>query len=341
MNLKELSNVLGLSQTTISRALNGYPEVSEKTRHRVETAARKYNYIPNRGASTLATGRSMTIGHVLPEATSHELVNPIFGDFMAGESEVYKSNKYDMRFSLVQDGEEQDIYRSLMRRGAVDGVVLQAPKVNDERIGILEDIGLPFVVHGRSSGLNASYSWVDVNNRDSFRRATEFLLDLGHRRIGLINGLDTLDFARRRHLGYRDALESRGFEVDTVLVRNAEMTEVFGYHATKEMLSQKIAPTAIVSASMITAIGVRRAIQECGLVVGKDVSIITHDDDLSYLKNGQNVPIFTATRSSVREAGRIVAQMLMDQIYNPDAPITKKLLEAELVVGESTGPAPT
>ena len=68
---------------------------------------------------------------------------------------------------------------------------------------------------------------------------------------------------------------------------------------------------------------------------------ITHDDDLSYLKNGQNVPIFTATRSSVREAGRIVAQMLMDQIYNPDAPITKKLLEAELVVGESTGPAPT
>jgi LacI family transcriptional regulator len=189
--------------------------------------------------------------------------------------------------------------------------------------------------------LNASYSWVDVNNRDSFRRATEFLLDLGHRRIGLINGLDTLDFARRRHLGYRDALESRGFEVDTALVRNAEMTEVFGYHATKEMLSQKIAPTAIVSASMITAIGVRRAIQEFGLVVGKDVSIVTHDDDLSYLKNGQNVPIFTATRSSVREAGRIVAQMLMDRIYNPDAPITKKLLEAELVVGESTGPAPT
>jgi LacI family transcriptional regulator len=92
---------------------------------------------------------------------------------------------------------------------------------------------------------------------------------------------------------------------------------------------------------MITAIGVRRAIQEFGLVVGKDVSIVTHDDDLSYLKNGQNVPIFTATRSSVREAGRIVAQMLMGRIYNPDAPITKKLLEAELVVGESTGPAPT
>jgi len=69
VNLRQLSEVLGVSQTTISRALNGYPEVSEKTRQRIEQAARKYNYSPNRGASTLATGRSMTIGHVLSEAT--------------------------------------------------------------------------------------------------------------------------------------------------------------------------------------------------------------------------------------------------------------------------------
>ena len=340
MNLKMLSEVLGLSQTTISRALNGYPEVSEKTRKRVEQAAREHNYSPNRGASTLATGRSMTIGHVLSEATSNELVNPIFGDFIAGASEIYKANKYDMLFSLVKNEEEADIYNSLLRRGVVDGVVLQAPKISDERIKMLDKLGIPFVVHGRSSKSDASYSWVDVNNRSAFRRATEFLLDLGHRRIALINGLTSLDFAQRRYFGYCEALKSRGVEIDSDLVTGSEMTEVYGYMAAKEMLLQRSPPTAILTASMISAIGVRRAVQEIGLTLGKQVSIVTHDDELSYLNNGQQIPIFTATRSSVRKAGRIAAQMLIDRIESPNAPKAEVLLEAELVLGASTGPAP-
>jgi LacI family transcriptional regulator len=340
VNLKMLSEVLGLSQTTVSRALNGYPEVSEKTRKRVEQAAREHNYSPNRGASTLATGRSMTIGHVLSEATSNELVNPIFGDFIAGASEIYKANKYDMLFSLVKNEEEADIYNSLLRRGVVDGVVLQAPKISDERIKMLENLGIPFVVHGRSSKSDASYSWVDVNNRSAFRRATEFLLDLGHRRIALINGLTSLDFAQRRYFGYCEALKSRGVEIDSNLVTGSEMTEVYGYMVAKEMLLQRSPPTAILTASMISAIGVRRAVQELGLTLGKQVSIVTHDDELSYLNNGQQIPIFTATRSSVRKAGRIAAQMLIDRIESPNAPKAEVLLEAELVLGASTGPAP-
>jgi LacI family transcriptional regulator len=340
VNLKMLSEVLGLSQTTISRALNGYPEVSEKTRKRVEQAAREHNYSPNRGASTLATGRSMTIGHLLSEATSNELVNPIFGDFIAGASEIYKANKYDMLFSLVKNEEEADIYNSLLRRGVVDGVVLQAPKISDERIKMLEKLGIPFVVHGRSSKSDASYSWVDVNNRSAFRRATEFLLDLGHRRIALINGVTSLDFAQRRYFGYCEALKSRGVEIDSDLVTGSEMTEVYGYMAAKEMLLQRSPPTAILTASMISAIGVRRAVQELGLTLGKQVSIVTHDDELSYLNNGQQIPIFTATRSSVRKAGQIAAQMLIDRIESPNAPKAEVLLEAELVLGASTGPAP-
>jgi len=89
---------------------------------------------------------------------------------------------------------------------------------------------------------------------------------------------------------------------------------------------------------MISAIGVRRAVQELGLTLGKQVSIVTHDDELSYLNNGQQIPIFTATRSSVRKAGRIAAQMLIDRIENPNAPRAEMVLEAELVLGASTGP---
>ena len=83
MKLKELARILGLSQTTVSRALNGYPEVSEATRARVAEAARRHNYRPNVRARALATGRAMTIGHVLPVSTRHEMVNPVFADFIA------------------------------------------------------------------------------------------------------------------------------------------------------------------------------------------------------------------------------------------------------------------
>lgn len=340
MNLKELSKKLGISQTTVSRALNGYPEVSEVTRLRVAAAAQRYGYSPNRRATGLATGRSNMIGHILPSSTTHEMVNPIFGDFVAGAMESYTARGYDLLFSQVSDQDEASTYQRLMRTGAVEGVIIQGPKVNDARIEALTKIGLPFAVHGRSSGVCAPYNWVDVNNKSSFHRATEFLLDLGHRRIALINGLEEMDFAMRRRSGYVAGLQERGIEIDPSIMHGNEMTEVFGHHKTRDMLSSGNPPTAILVASIISALGVRRAIEEAGLTMGKDVSVITHDDELSYLSNGESVPIFTATRSSVRVAGRHLANILLDQIESPSSPPQTKLLEAQLVVGRSTGPAP-
>ncbi len=340
INLKKLAEELGLSQTTVSRALNGYPEVNEATRLRVQQAADKFGYRPNSRAKGLATGRAMMIGHVIPSSTQHEMVNPVFGDFVGGASETYARYGYDMMFTRVQDDTEESAYRELMAKRAVDGVILQGPSVNDQRIHLLNELGLPFVVHGRSTGVAEAYSWVDVNNKRSFQRATEFLIDLGHTRIALINGLEHMDFAQRRREGYLEALAARNIPVDPDLMRAAEMTEVFGHHQTRDMLKLETPPTAILASSMISAIGVRRAIEEAGLKMGRDISVITHDDDLSYLKNGQDVPIFTATRSSVHHAGETVAEMLIELINDPVKAPQNRMLEAELVLGRSTGPAP-
>ena len=341
MNLKELSEKLGLSQTTVSRALNGYPEVSEATRLRVEAAAKQYNYRPNSRAQGLATGRAMVIGHVISSATKHELVNPIFGDFVAGAALRYAEHGYDMMFSYVDDGEEPTAYEAIVRKRSVDGLVLHAPRSHDPRISMLNALGIPFVVHGRSTGVSEPYSWVDVNNRRSFKRATEFLIELGHRRIALVNGLEQMDFAQRRREGYVQALSNAGIKPDSKLMRSSEMTEAYGYRETRDMLKMSDPPTAILAASMISAIGVRRAIEESGLKLGSDVSVITHDDELSYLRDGQDVPVFTATRSSVRQAGEIMADMLISRINQPDASPETRLLEADLVVGLSTGRAST
>ena len=340
MNLKELATKLGLSPTTVSRALNGYPEVNETTRERVMAAAKRHNYRPNTRAIRLATGRALAVGHVIPLATRHEIVNPIFADFIAGAGETYSRNGYDMILSVVPDESEEQAYRDLKSRGSADGVILHAPRMNDSRIPLLHEIGIPFVVHGRATGTDLPYSWVDVNNRRAFERATNFLLDLGHLRIGLVNGLEFMDFAIRRRTGYVDALAARGLSPDPALMASDEMTEISGYRAASAMLDLPAPPTAFLVASMISGMGVRRAIEERGLRMGRDISVIIHDDDLSYMKNGDDVPIFTATRSSVRDAGRIAAELLLGIIANPGHGPEHRLLEAELIIGQSTGPAP-
>ena len=342
MNLKELSRNLGLSQTTVSRALNGYPEVSEATRARVRLAAERFSYAPSTRAKGLATGKALAIGHVIPVASHHEMVNPIFGDFIAGAGEIYARNGYEMILSILDPSStEEDVYRGLHARRSVDGVVIHGPKMEDTRISLLQSLGLPFVVHGRASGITTPYAWIDVNNRRAFQRATDFLIDLGHKQIALLNGLEDMDFAHRRRAGFEDAMSAHGLQTSARLMITAEMTEDAGYIATGRMLDSANAPTALVCSSMIMAMGARRAAEERRLVIGRDVSIVTHDDNLSYLRNGGDVPIFTATRSSVREAGRLVAGLLLDQIANPLAPPQHRLLEAELMVGQSTGPVKT
>lgn len=340
MNLKELSEHLGLSPTTVSRALNGYPEVSESTRQRVQDAAKKHHYSPNTRAKRLATGRAMTIGHLLPMSNEHEVVNPVFSDFIAGASKRYAESGYDLLLSVVRDEDETQAYRDIATRSAVDGVVVHAPKVDDPRIAMLQELGLPFVVHGRSSAVSQDYSWIDVNNRRAFARATSFLLDLGHRSIALINGLSTMDFAMRRQKGFEDAMSERGVAIDPDLITSGEMTETYGYDTAMRLLQRGAPPTALLISSIIPAIGARRAISDLGLTMGRDISVVIHDDDLSYFRNEGDEPTYTATRSSVRDAGWHTADRLLETINAPDAPPRHIMLEAELTVGKSTGAAP-
>ena len=337
VNLKELSSLLNLSQTTVSRALNGYPEVGEKTRLRVLEAAQKYNYHPSSSAKRLAMGRAHTVGHVVPQNEDHSMINPHFSDFIAGAGETYSRFGYDMLISVVPEEDQEKSYRELAKSGRVDGVIVHGPLQDDPRIELLENLQLPFVVHGRTEDFKDRYCWLDVNNRRSFKRATDFLLDLGHTRIALLNGLEEMDFAFRRRTGYESALVARGLEVDQSLIFSSDLIEPYGYDVTKKLLRQSPMPTAIVTSSVLTALGVVRATQESGLQVGRDVSVVTFDDQLSFMQY-PGVPLFTSVRSSIKDAGRRVAEILLDRIANPDGELVQELWETDLVVGRSTGP---
>lgn len=339
MKLKELSRLLNLSATTVSRAINGYPEVNAETRARVLAAARKYGYVPNQMARRLATGRTMAIGHVV-SLDARQTINPIFAEFILGAGETYSASGYDMVLSIVPASGEMEAYDALARHNKVDGFMIHGPYRQDPRIDLVQSIGLPFLMHGRDDRAEDSYSWLDINNRQAFRDATDHLLDLGHRRIALLNGFENMTFAYRRRLGFEEAFAARGLKADPDLMRNAEMIESFGHAAVREMMARPDPPTAFLVSAITIGLGALRGVRELGLAPGRDVSIMIHDDELAFLSNTGDPPLFTAMRSSIRAAGRRSAEMLIALIDTPGIAPIHELWEATLVRGVSTGPNP-
>jgi LacI family transcriptional regulator len=337
MNLKQLAQHLNLSQTTVSRALNGYPEVNAETRQRVNEAARRFNYRPNPHAMRLATGRSHAIGHVLPSDRTL-MIDPHFSDFIAGAGEHYSANGYDVLFNVGGPEDERSVYRRYAQSGAVDGVVVMGPRLDDWRIDLLTEIGLPFIVHGRAGDREDGYAWLDIDNRGAFQRATQLLTDLGHRRIALLNGLEIMTFATHRRQGYEAALSALGIIADPRIMSSDQMTEENGYRRTRDLLALDQPPTALLCSSMLFVSGALRAIHEAGLRAGSDISIIAHDDGLPFLNAEGLSPPLTTLTSSIRAAGTRVAELLLNMISQPDKPPPQELWRIDLIVRGSTGP---
>lgn len=341
VNLKELSQMLGLSQTTISRALNGYPEVNKETRERVLQAARETGYRPNRAAQRLATGKAGSIGLIMPISPDHSS-DMHFAEFQSGLAEA--SIVHDFHFVIMPsraEDEEQAI-RWLVASGSVDGYYLAYVRDRDPRITMAKSLPLPFIVHGRSFGLELDYPFLDVDNEGAFYDATRFLLQLGHQRFALLNGPSDLDFAHRRRLGTEKALAEKGLLLDPRQTRHSFMGDEQGYRGMKEILASADRPTAVLCASTVLALGAVRAMNEVGLKLGTDISLIAHDDELPLLKpENFSIPL-TTTRSSLRAAGKRIGERLIAMINQsePAAP-EQELWKVELVVRASTGPAPT
>ena len=337
MNLKELAKHLGLSQTTVSRALNGYAEVGEATRTRVKAEAERMGYSPNTHARRLATGRAHAIGFVFPSDRS-VMIDPLFSDFISGAADVYASQGFETLLHAGGQEDEMSVYRRFAEGGAVDGVVVQAPHVDDPRVALLNELKLPYIVHGRLDSVEDGYAWLDIDNLGAFHKATKLLTDLGHRRIGLLNGPEKLTYALHRREGHEKALREKGLPHSPALMFSGLMTEENGYREAKRILQMKDRPTALIVSSMLMISGAMRAAHELRLEIGKDISLIGHDDGLPFLNAEGLVPTLTTTSSSIRNAGSRVAELLLELIEKPESELPHELWNVDLIVRGSTGP---
>ncbi|MCA8036697.1 substrate-binding domain-containing protein [Burkholderia arboris] len=335
VDLKTLANHLGVSQATVSRALAGHTQISAKTRQRVTEAAEALGYRPNEAARRLATGRTNAAGLVFP-LQRLLLAQTNFVDVLAGITEALNRKHFDLVLAPFGEEGEEAVIRRLAAARSIDGIIITRARVDDPRVPLLKSLGIPFVVHGRTS-TSEDYAFVDIDNEAVFFKSASLLLSLGHRRIVMLNGLPEFSYAAARARGFLRAYEEQGLRPDPAYQFGVPMTEESGYAVASEMLAAHSPPTAFLCGSVFLAQGVYRAVHDRGLKIGRDVSVIAHDDKLRGIQASSFTPQLTATEVAIRRSGELLGEILVDQIVSPSAPSTSwhQVASVELVVRES------
>jgi len=339
VSLARIARQLGLSVATVSRALGGFADVAPATRGRVIAEAERIGYQPNRLARALRGGQSATIGVVLP-TTPGNFQEPFFLRFLAAIGPALARASLDLLVTTAPPGtEEVYAHRHLVEGSRVDGVVLIRPYVNDERVAWLQAHAVPFVVHGRTGGAETAADgtcpWVDVDGAAAFTSAVQRLAAAGHRHIALLNAPSNLFFATNRAAGWRAGLAQCG--LTTATCREAEPTEENGYRLAADLLAGGDAPTAFLCANDRLAVGALRAASDAGLRPGHDVSVIGFDD---LPAASWSHPALTTFAQPTEQAAIHIVDMLLQLLAGKAAEIRNVLLQAELIVRESDGPAP-
>lgn len=339
--LKDLARSLDLSPATVSRALNGFPEVSEKTRVRVVERARQVGYRPNQLARKLVGGRSGVVALVVPRAASLGDDTSFFG-VVAGISTALSTYDMDLMLHLAVGDDEVEPFRRLASKGIVDGFIFNAPRRNDPRIAFAQDRDIPFVVHGRSEP-DAHYAYFDIDNRGAAAAATTLLCEFGHRRIALINGSLDHAYAIERRAGFLIALDQIGVRAPEAFIMSGTLSTQHGYLSALRALGGSLGqrPTAFVCASTQIAAGVLQAAADKVLRVPQDLSVVAHDDHVPHCRSAEFSPPLTVTSAPLTDACQPLAELLAIQLEgNPALKTLQVQQSAELIIRKSVAAVP-
>ncbi len=329
INLKSLAQSLGISETTVSRALNGYPEVSARTRERVLEAAKLAGYRPNPVARSLASGRTNVVGiiHPLP----NDLADPMFMQIVGGMSQALEQRQMDLIIAPVSQKNELSSYQHMVQERRVDGLIVSRTRLYDERVAYLATKGLPFVAHGRTR-INEPHAWFDYDNEAGMRIAVEHLLEHGHQRIGLISAPLDMNFARQRFDSFKLSLQAAGIQADPATLIDGANDRRSGYLAMQQLLALPLVPTAVVVDNHMSGVGAIRALLDANVEIGKDMSIIVWgrmEDSLA----GYHVT--TIEQPDPDKAGIKMVEMLLSQLNGTPPQELQELWQPVLLAGET------
>ena len=333
LTLEDIAAKVGVSRSTVSRVLNGHPNVRKEVRERVLAAIEQTGFHPNAAARALASQRSWTIGLLLPHSVSLFFTDPYYPHLVKGIAQACNHLDYTLAFFLVDDKDDEErIFSRVSRSGFLDGVLVQSGHHGDQRIiGRLVDAHIPQVVVGRPMRSD-NVSYIDMDNVHAAYTAVSHLLRLGRRRIATITGPEQSTVGVDRKAGYVKSLGERDLPVDPALIVEGDFTEMGGYYCMQTLLAAR--PDAVFAASDIMAVGAIRAIHEAGLRVPEDVAVVGFDDlPLAAMTDIQ----LTTVRQPVVSFGYRAVELLTDLIQSGDPSPRHVIMDTKLIVRGTCG----
>ncbi len=333
VTIKDIAREVGVSPSTVSRALSDSPLISRETKERVHTVAKRLGYERNELARALVKGASEAIGLVVPDIT-----NPFFADIARGVGEVAHAFGYGVILCNTAENIERGLnYIRLLRRKRVDGLIITNAIRNDPVAKQLVGSKTPFILVSRLwEGIETPY--VTSDDRFGARQAVEHLIALGHKRIGFIGGPATVQSSNDRMQTYREVLQEHGITPQEEWIRYADFTQQAGREASRRMLSLTVRPTAIFAANDVTALGVLEAAEDLGLSVPNDLSIVGYDD-ISYASLPR-IQLTTVAQPAF-EMGKIATDWLISTISGKHRTLLHRVLKPHLVVRCTTSKPPS
>ncbi len=329
--LRNLADHLGISISTASRALNGYSDVSVKTRQRVMAAADALGYRPHPVAHRLATGRTGAIALVSSMRAGHFL-DATFAALLTGIDEVLsREGLYTLATAIPSDeAREMPALERLLDGRLVDAVILSRTRMEDPRVALLQSRGLPFVTYGRTASATP-HAWVDTDNEAAFELATQRLLSLGHRTIHFINGPAPYAFAQLRERGWRRALRLAKAKGRMV---HSELSSAAGDAAAQAILARDAAATALLCANDTLALGALAAVRRAGRRAGRPggISVVGYGNT----EPGRYAdPALTTIDYSIEDNGRRLARCVIDLLAGKPPEQLQHLEPVRLIARES------
>jgi LacI family transcriptional regulator len=335
--IQQLAAKSGVSVATVSRALNGSPEVSDATRERILELAREFDYTPSAAARTLVSRRSHVVGVILDTGPGHpDLLHPFFQEVLVGLKHGAGSLGYDLLlFASEEPGNGFGGTHSYLRRAGhhgVDGVVVMGYDPNDAEMQKLVASGLPCITVDADPG-EPHCGYVMSENREGAAEAVRHLHELGHTRIATITGPQRTSPGAARLDGYRDELQRLGLELRREYIVDGDFYDHSGYRGTQRLLDLPEPPTALFAASDLMAAGALRAASELGVHVPEELAVVGFDD---IAIAGLIQPSLTTVRQEMHAIGEAAAEGLSQMIDDPETRPVRRTVPTQLVVRSST-----
>ena len=328
--IKDVARAAGVSTATVSAVVNDSAYVSPDLRARVLSAIRELRYSPSLVARNLRRGRSQLIALAVAD-----LANPFYARIVVSAEAAVAAWGYSL--VIFNSDEKPDTERRILARIRTlgcDGAVI-VPVGASSQYGPREFEGMPKVLLGRSIE-GDSIDTVTIDNLSAGRQATNYLLDLGHTRIGAITGPMQLSTSRGRLEGMMEAMAARGLAPSAGHVRSGEFREDTAYSVARDLLGQPNRPTALYVSNGVMALGVMRALADLGVRCPEDISIASTDTVAGV---GGLKPRLTRTEHPVADMTNEALRMLVDRIDGKmSGPGRNIVFQPALVVGESCMP---